>query len=52
MDNMIPGKNILIAGNSSLYMIKDELKNKNRYFFILFYKIKHNNVKICKYKIE
>lgn len=29
MDNMIPGKNILIAGNSTLYMIKDELKNKN-----------------------
>ena len=27
-------------------------KNKNRYLFILFYKIKYDNVKIWKYKIE
>jgi thioredoxin reductase len=29
MGNIIPGKNILIDGNATLYMIKDELKDKN-----------------------
>lgn len=29
MENMIPGKNIFIAGNETLYMIEEELKNHN-----------------------
>lgn len=29
MDNMIPGKNIFIVGNDTLYMIEKELKNHN-----------------------
>lgn len=29
MGNLVPGKNILIYDNKTLYMIKDELKNRN-----------------------
>lgn len=29
MDNIIPGKNILIDGTETLYMIQEQLKNKN-----------------------
>lgn len=29
MGNIVPGKNILIYDNKTLYMIKDELKNRN-----------------------
>ncbi|MGL6106080.1 FAD-dependent oxidoreductase [Romboutsia sp.] len=29
MDNMIPGKNILVYGNETLYMLENDLKNHN-----------------------